>query len=595
MHSPTSDGAESQPLVRANWKEPRRATAAWHRLKVWGHIGLRTARNLASGPARIGPGQALVDAPVVAEQRSSLWVDGRADEFILRCGKVQNLRVAARCFDGVEVAAGQTLSFWAQVGRPSAGRGFAVGREIINGCVVPTVGGGLCQLSNALAALALASGARLAERHRHSALIEAQAQPSEDATVAWNYVDLRIVADFSFRIEAEVGPDELLLRLRSHAVAAPTALRRALPPIREERAVARGCLTCAQTTCFRHQPQARVNSGRTAVLLNDRYPELAIWLEGLPPDADWMLPWVRPALRHRSWKAPQGAQVAIAHWPSFKRIVRQRLQRGEGAAHQAARMRTAWDLARDYARRLRPEHTDLVVAQELLVPLWRLGALGGRRVNVYVSELPASVLQAKLDQAVSLTPGHASLRDFRVDQAWQHDEWKALAYANRRLTPHHEVHRTLCDAGMTADLLPWDLPPASVQATPDAGRPLTLTLASSALARKGAAEVAAAAQVLDARVLVLGSPPSDVAAWSGVNWSAVGYAGDWIAQSDVVVLPAYIEHQPRALLKALAAGVPVVASPACGLGARAGLTEVAPGNVDTLVAAIRAALSGRCS
>jgi glycosyltransferase involved in cell wall biosynthesis len=33
----------------------------------------------------------------------------------------------------------------------------------------------------------------------------------------------------------------------------------------------------------------------------------------------------------------------------------------------------------------------------------------------------------------------------------------------------------------------------------------------------------------------------------------------------LVVYPAYVEHQPRLLLKAIAAGIPVVASTACGL------------------------------
>lgn len=382
----------------------------------------------------------MVDAPVVAEHRSSLWVDGREDEFILRCGKVHNLRVAARHFDGVEVAAGQTLSFWAQLGRPSVRRGFAVGREIINGCVVPTTGGGLCQLSNALADVALQAGARLVERHRHSARIEAQAPPSEDATVAWNYVDLRLAADFSFRIEVELTPDELRLRLRTACPAPPPAQRKVIALARDAhnghnnvdsetdgRAVARGCLTCAQTSCFRHQPQALFTAGRTAVLLNDRYPELATWLERHQPDADWMLPWVRPGLRSRSWQVPSGARVSTAYWPSFRRIAWQRLQRGEGGARQAGRMRVATDLARDYAKRLRPEQTDLVLAQELLVPLWRLGALGGRRFDVYVHELPVSLLQARLDGAASQTPGAASLRDFRVDTRWQQDEWRALA------------------------------------------------------------------------------------------------------------------------------------------------------------------------
>ena len=43
------------------------------------------------------------------------------------------------------------------LGRITARKGFVLGREIREGCVVPTVGGGICQLSNALATAATSS------------------------------------------------------------------------------------------------------------------------------------------------------------------------------------------------------------------------------------------------------------------------------------------------------------------------------------------------------------------------------------------------------------------------------------------------------
>ena len=589
---PSTGSVQHQAAAAEPWKEPTRLAAAWHALKVWGHIALRAARNLASSQRRLRPSSALADAPVVAEHRSPLWVDGRADEFILRCGKVQNLRTATRQFHGIEVAPGQVLSFWAQVGPPSRFRGFAVGREIINGCVVPTVGGGLCQLSNGLASLATSMGANLVERHRHSARIEHQAAAMEDATVAWNYVDLRFAADFAFRIEAELTSDELVLRVRSKRTIAPSTRPSAMPPVRDARAVARGCLTCDQTSCFRHRPKPQLTAGRTALLLNDWQPELARWLDHVEADADWMLPWVRPAHRERSWHAPAKALVKFARWSSWKRIVRRRLMGGEGGRRQVVRTSIAEDLARCYARGLQPEHTNLILTQDLLVPLLRLGVLGGRAFDVYVPELPASEIQARLDAAAAENPDAASLTDFRVDVGWQRDEWQALARAGRLLTAHHEVYRVLKAAGMFVELLPWQEPPSPPPAARSQKRQPTMTLAGSALARKGACEVAAVAKSLGAKVQILGSPPSDPKAWEGVDWVAVGYSADWLSNSDVVLLPAHIEHQPRALLRALGAGVPVVASAACGLGVRPGLTEVVPGNAQALQAAVAAALHG---
>jgi glycosyltransferase involved in cell wall biosynthesis len=60
-----------------------------------------------------------------------------------------------------------------------------------------------------------------------------------------------------------------------------------------------------------------------------------------------------------------------------------------------------------------------------------------------------------------------------------------------------------------------------------------------------------------------------------------------LSGASVVVLPAHIEHAPRALLRALAAGVPVVASSACGLAGLPGVREVAAGDVEGLRAALR--------
>jgi hypothetical protein len=100
---------------------------------------------------RHAPGDALRDAPVVARVRSPLW-NGPAGpkEYALTAGKIQNLRIALAGLDGIVVPAGETLSFWKQVGRATRRRGFVAGRELREGCLVANIGGGLCQLSNAL-------------------------------------------------------------------------------------------------------------------------------------------------------------------------------------------------------------------------------------------------------------------------------------------------------------------------------------------------------------------------------------------------------------------------------------------------------------
>jgi hypothetical protein len=54
--------------------------------------------------------------------------------------------------------------------------------------------------------------------------------------------------------------------------------------------------------------------------------------------------------------------------------------------------------------------------------------------------------------------------------------------------------------------------------------------------------------------------------------------------------PAYIEHSPRGLLAAAAHGLPIVATPECGLPPSFGAIEVQAGDVLGLIAALHRAL-----
>jgi glycosyltransferase involved in cell wall biosynthesis len=76
--------------------------------------------------------------------------------------------------------------------------------------------------------------------------------------------------------------------------------------------------------------------------------------------------------------------------------------------------------------------------------------------------------------------------------------------------------------------------------------------------------------------------------WGGIK---VSENAAWPSELAAVVLPAIVEHQPRALLRALAMGLPVIASEACGLGDLAGVTTVPMFDGAALRNAIASALS----
>jgi hypothetical protein len=78
--------------------------------------------------------------------------------------------------------------------------------------------------------------------------------------------------------------------------------------------------------------------------------------------------------------------------------------------------------------------------------------------------------------------------------------------------------------------------------------------------------------------------------WAGLNVRRL-QQGERLEKLAGIVLPALIEHRPHSLLRALAAGLPVIATVACGLPPQAGLTFVAADDGPALRSALAAALS----
>lgn len=138
---------------------------------------------------------------------------------VFEAGKRHNLALAAPRFDGVELAAGETFSFWRTLGRVTEAGGYRYGMELSGGCIVPAIGGGLCLLARVLFQAAAYAGLRIDERHGHS--MEAVEPPPGvprglDATVLWPYVDLRFSAvDRDVRFGVQVRDEALVLSVTS--------------------------------------------------------------------------------------------------------------------------------------------------------------------------------------------------------------------------------------------------------------------------------------------------------------------------------------------------------------------------------------------
>jgi len=198
---------------------------------------------------------------VVAESASPLFTDHDLRERTLVLGKIENLRLACRHIHHCVLNPGETFSFWRQVGPPWRMRGFVQGREVRQGCVIPTTGGGLCQLSGSLLELAMSLDFELVERHRHTSLpADVPDDARRDATLFWNYVDLRFRSPVSVLFESYLTADSLIVRLRGKVPRSPVLHGR---PSESDQArysqqpVVESCFTCNQSGCLRHHPSGR--------------------------------------------------------------------------------------------------------------------------------------------------------------------------------------------------------------------------------------------------------------------------------------------------------------------------------------------------
>src|SRR5262245_22187107 len=235
---------------------PTRRQAALFVGKAWCFRAQRWLRDPAGRrPRRLERKPVVARGRRLAVSHSPLYANGVQAERALQAGKVQNLRVAARYLHGLVIPAGALFSFWAQVPRPMRRLGFVRGRELREGCVIAGVGGGLCQLSNALYDTALMAGCEIVERHAHSRRLPgSMAARGRDATVFWNYVDLRFRAPVDCQLAVALTRDELSVTIRRIGESAPQPRRGVASELRsvDVRAIAQDCESCGMTGCFRH-------------------------------------------------------------------------------------------------------------------------------------------------------------------------------------------------------------------------------------------------------------------------------------------------------------------------------------------------------
>jgi glycosyltransferase involved in cell wall biosynthesis len=201
-----------------------------------------------------------------------------------------------------------------------------------------------------------------------------------------------------------------------------------------------------------------------------------------------------------------------------------------------------------------------------------------------MTRMPMAKLEASLDRVARIHPARATLTDFRAPADLVAAESEALAAAERIVTPHALIASQFPGK---AELLDWQMPaPPSAARAP---KRRSIVFPGPSIARKGAHEVRAMALRLDLEVVLLGGDLEGEGFWAGLPVRHVARSDrSWLHEASLVVQPSLVEEQPRALLAALAAGIPVIATPACGILPRLGVTLIPENDPEALVEAILA-------
>jgi hypothetical protein len=225
---------------------------------------LQAKRGIENSVSRITPLPEGITADfpfVLSESLSPLHTVSDPREKSLELGKIENLRLACRRIHQRILVPGQIFSFWSQVGPPWRLRGFVDGREVREGCVIPTPGGGLCQLSGSLLEVTSALDFELVERHRHTALpVDVSRGMRRDATVFWNYADLRFRAQIPVLLEAYLTEEALIVRLRGKSPSTPGSrfpLEQVYQSPLSPQSI-QSCQICNETSCVRYHGEGSI-------------------------------------------------------------------------------------------------------------------------------------------------------------------------------------------------------------------------------------------------------------------------------------------------------------------------------------------------
>ncbi|MFJ3389422.1 glycopeptide resistance accessory protein VanW [Lysinibacillus sp. NPDC086135] len=165
---------------------------------------------------------AVINLPYEVFSTSSLMLNKNSGfDMKYQVNKVHNLKLAAKTLDKFIIKPNETFSFWQLVRYADRFQPYKDGLNLVNGKIVGSYGGGICQLSNMLFWMFLHTPLTLVERHGHA--VESFPSTTEeipfgtDATINEGWLDLKVrnETDSTFQINISFDEEFMYGHIRS--------------------------------------------------------------------------------------------------------------------------------------------------------------------------------------------------------------------------------------------------------------------------------------------------------------------------------------------------------------------------------------------
>ena len=327
------------------------------------------------------------------------------------------------------------------------------------------------------------------------------------------------------------------------------------------------CGSCSVYSCaFNAQKQlSGIALDQTAWLLDEYFPEFDIgnFQEKSCSDV-FLLPWHGALFSKKGydWNLPKETHVQTHITSLIYRSIVMRKGYG-GGRRQEILEKFDRHFADRYAKRLPYNIRHLKIWQNFLPFLYMNKALGGRTYDILAWRPPRHILHEILDKEYALWPQSKTLSDFRSQKQVVEAEKIAFEQAQQIYTPNAELAKLY---PQKAILLPWSKPTDRVYK-----RGKKIVFLGPTVGRNAAYSVREAIKKLELKLTVVGKNLEDEHFWDGVVTDNVSFDSNWLEEASLILRPASTDFKPRLIMKALSAGIPVIASPWCGLSGQEGL------------------------